>query len=138
MEPWIKSIEDYIKPDYSISLLASEKLVMDDLFTVCEQKPVYGIEDARKLHKQQWNASKYDEEKDLENGYSQSKMLEILKLRSRYISERGSTLNNPHITQSFLRSYSSKLVTIDQIKNKANRVAFINVMASAWIEHISK
>lgn len=138
MEPWIKSIEDYIKPDYSISTLASEKLVMDDLFTVCEQKPVYGIEDAKKLHKQQWNSTKYEEEKDLDDGYSQSKMLEILKLRSKYISERGSTLNNPHITQSFLKRYSSKLLTIEQMKIKAHRDAFIHAMASAWIEHVSK
>jgi hypothetical protein len=32
-------------------------------------------------------------------------MLEILRLRSSYIAERGSTLNNPHITAAHLRKF---------------------------------
>ena len=32
-------------------------------------------------------------------------MLEILKLRSQYIAERGATLNNPHITKTHLANF---------------------------------
>lgn len=138
MDPWISSIENYISPDYKISELASRKLTMEDLFEVCEQKPTYGIDDAKKLHKQQWNSQKYEDEKDVENGYTQKKMLEILKLRSKYISERGSTLNNPHITQSFLNSYSEKIVSVDQIKIKKVKDKFLSEMAEAWLKHIEK
>jgi hypothetical protein len=138
MDPWISSIEDYISPDYKISELASRKLTMEDLFEVCEQKPTYGTDDAKKLHKQQWNSQKYEYEKDVENGYSQEKMLEILRLRSKYISERGSTLNNPHITQSFINSYSGKIVTVDQIRTKKVKDKFLSEMAEAWLQHIGK
>ncbi len=42
---------------------------------------------------------------DLENGYSTSRMLEILRDRCRYLIERGSTLNNPHIPGSYFQDW---------------------------------
>ena len=43
---------------------------------------------------------------DLEGGYSPPRMLEILKDRSKYLVERGSTLNNPHIPRSYFKGWT--------------------------------
>jgi orotate phosphoribosyltransferase-like protein len=42
---------------------------------------------------------------DLFQGYSSERMLSILKDRCRYLIERGSTLNNPHIPASYFRDW---------------------------------
>ena len=38
-------------------------------------------------------------------GYSPDRMLEILKDRAKYVIERGSTLNNPHIPASYFAGW---------------------------------
>ncbi len=110
MEPWIASIEAKILPDYQLAELASRRLVLQDLFEVCEQQATYSIEDAKRLHKQQWTTEEYQAALDTDVGggrlrISQTKMLEILRLRSLYIAERGTTLNNPHITKAHLATF---------------------------------
>jgi hypothetical protein len=42
-------------------------------------------------------------------------MLKLLKLRAAYIAQRGATLNNPHVTSSFLRSFdgTDRVLTTD-------------------------
>ena len=42
---------------------------------------------------------------DKEQGYSPKRMLEILKDRGKYLIERGSTLNNPHIPTSYFKGW---------------------------------
>jgi hypothetical protein len=42
---------------------------------------------------------------DVEGGYSPAAMLKILKDRCRYLIERGSTLNNPHIPPEFFERF---------------------------------
>ncbi len=109
MEPWIASIESKVLIDFKIAARSSRHLSLDDLFEVCGEQQTYSLEDARRLHKQQWNTLEYEAALDtVENGnprISQAKMLQILRLRSKYISERGATLNNPHITKSHLRPF---------------------------------
>jgi hypothetical protein len=109
MEPWIKNIEDKIRIDFELAARASEKLELADLFKICGKKDMYEIADAKLLHKQQWNAGQYKAGRDMKVknrlGYSPKKMLEILRLRSKYISERGATLNNPHITKTHLDKF---------------------------------
>lgn len=109
MEPWIASIEAKIQIDFKIAARASRKLTLDDLFDVCGEQETYSLQEAKKLHKQQWSADEYQAALDVmtENKprISQKKMLEILQLRSKYISERGATLNNPHITGSHLKPF---------------------------------
>jgi hypothetical protein len=67
------------------------------------------VEDAKKLHKQQWTAVQYEAAIDTEEAgvprISQQKMLEVLRLRARYIAERGSTVNNPHVSKTYLRKF---------------------------------
>lgn len=106
MEPWIASIEAKIRIDFLLAARASRRLELSDLFEVCGQQESYSIEDAKRLHKQQWSAEEYGNALDWDDGkqrrYSLTAMLEILRLRSRYISERGATLNNPHIPKTHL------------------------------------
>ena len=109
MEPWISSIEKKIRIDFKIASCASRRLTLDDLFEVCGDQDTYSLEDARRLHKQQWRAEEYGAALDIAVGdqqrISQEKMLEILGLRAKYIAERGATLNNPHITKAHLDQF---------------------------------
>jgi hypothetical protein len=109
MEPWIASVEAKILIDFKLAIRASRRLILNDLFEVCGEQESYSLQDAKRLHKQQWTSEEYDAARDTEVGgerrISQTKMLEILKLRSKYIAERGATLNNPHITRSHLKNF---------------------------------
>jgi hypothetical protein len=109
LEPWIASIESKVLIDFRIAALASRHLTMDDLFDVCGNQTAYTVADAKRLHKQQWSALQYEEAIDMEvDGLpriSPRKMLEVLRLRAKYIAERGATLNNPHITSTQLSAF---------------------------------
>lgn len=110
MEPWINSIEQKILPDFQIAKLASKKLLLEDMFAVCGKKQHYTIADAKRLHKLQWSVEQYKEAEDLIVGgkrrISATRMLDIFRLRSKYIAERGATLNNPHITKAHLARFA--------------------------------
>ncbi len=110
MEPWIASIESKIAIDFALASRASRKLELDDLFDVCGRQTTYGAADAKRLHKLQWTTQQYADALDTtENGkprISQHQMLEILRLRSKYIAQRGATLNNPHVTKTHLDTFA--------------------------------
>ncbi len=110
MESWIGKVEQYIKPDFAIGDRVAEKLDFDDLYVICEKKSKYSLEDAKSLHKRQWNQEKYRSEMDETDGYTPEKMLEILKLRAIYLNQRGSTLNNPHIPKSFFANFTDRMI----------------------------
>jgi hypothetical protein len=61
---------------------------------------------------------------DLEGGYSPERMLEIFRERGRYVIERGSTLNNPHIPYS----YFDKWTTITE-----DHAVRLRELVRAWI-----
>lgn len=109
MEPWIVSIKKKILIDFKIATRSSLSLHLDDLFEVCGEQTSYSIDDAKRIHKQQWSRSEYEAAPDTTDGgerrISQLKMLEILQLRARYIAERGATLNNPHVTKRHLQPF---------------------------------
>ncbi len=141
MEPWISQIETKISLDFALAATASRKLELNDLYKICGEKTMYSLGDAKRLHKQQWSAKQYKDELDMKegriSGYSQIKMLEILRLRSKYISERGATLNNPHITKTHLAKFSGTSSEVDMtncaasireiavffVKNNPNHIA---------------
>lgn len=110
MEPWIAQIEAYISPDYRISELASAHLTIADLHTVCGEKIVYSLTDAQRIYKKQWTTGDYKEAMDKKDGYSSEKMLNILQSRLKYLADRGATLNNPHITKTFLAQFDSQRI----------------------------
>ena len=105
MEGWIARVERYIAPDFLIGERAAERLTLEDLHIICGEKPVYSRRDARTLHKRQWPEARYESELDVTDGYSPGKMLEILRLRAKYLNARGATLNNPHIPKRFFAAF---------------------------------
>jgi hypothetical protein len=117
MERWIASIEAKILIDFKLALRASRRLELADLFEVCGEQETYSLADAKRLHKQQWTAEEYAAALDVDLGaerqISQQRMLQILQLRSKYIAERGATLNNPHVTKAHLDTFagSSRVVS---------------------------
>lgn len=110
MEPWIASIEAKISIDFRLAHLASRKLELADLFEVLGEQDTYSVTDAKRLHKQQWSAQQYADARDTQVGserrFSRTGMLDILRLRARYIAERGATLNNPHITKAHFDTFA--------------------------------
>jgi hypothetical protein len=112
MEPWIASIEKKILIDFKLAGLASQRLSINDLYSLCGEQENYSIEEAKQLHKQQWSREQYEAACDIGTGKSKrispANMLELLQLRAKYISERGATLNNPHITKKHLDGFYGK------------------------------
>jgi hypothetical protein len=105
MKEWIDKMEGYIAPDYTLASRASDLLGDVDLHAVLGRKVKYTLDDAKRLHKRQWNQEQYESHMDCKDGYSSDRMLEILKLRCRYLLERGATLNNPHIPGTYFKTW---------------------------------
>jgi hypothetical protein len=133
IEPWVKSIEEKIRPDFRIAELASRRLTLADLADICGAKDAYDIADAKKLHKRQWTDAQYREAPDITVGgramLSPARMLEILQLRAKYVAERGATLNNPHIDKGFLKQYFDSRFEV-----RDNQAAAIREIARAYME----
>ncbi|MYC72471.1 MAG: hypothetical protein F4X17_17350 [Gemmatimonadetes bacterium] len=119
MESWIEQKEQYIKPDFAIGDRVAEKLDVEDLYIICEKKRKYSLEDAKSLHKRQWNQERYRSEMDDTDGYTPEKMLEILKLRAIYLNQRGSTLNNPHIPKSLFANFRDQMIDVTRFSADA-------------------
>jgi hypothetical protein len=85
------------------------------MFAIIGKKSVYTKRDAKDLHKAQYSAQRYIELMDVTeqipdgkfrpSGYTPERMLEILRDRAKYVIERGSTLNNPHIPASYFAGW---------------------------------
>ncbi len=105
MQSWIKGKEEYIKPDFQLAQIAYENLTLEDLYLVLGDKESYSLKDAKLIQKRQYPSEKYLQLQDIKNGYSKHRMLSILKDRAKYLMERGSTLNNPHIPGSYFKDW---------------------------------
>jgi hypothetical protein len=101
MAPWIQEKAEYIQPDFDIAELVPPLITMDILHAVVGEKGKYSVDDAKRLHKKQFTKEQYRDAMDVAGGYSPERMLEILRDRCRYLIARGSTLNNPHVPESF-------------------------------------
>jgi len=97
MAAWIREKWEYIRPDFEMAKLVPPLITMDAMVQDIGDKDIYSRDDAKRLHKNQYGAQRYTEMMDVPNGYSRARMLEIFRDRARYVIERGSTLNNPHI-----------------------------------------
>ena len=105
MSDWIIEKSLYIQPDLK---LREHALRGPDQSTVVElfgQREKYDLGHAQRLLKRQISKSEYLEAMDLQDGYSPQKMLELLKTRVGYLMDRGSTLNNPHIPNSYFKGW---------------------------------
>lgn len=134
MEPWIASIEAKILVDFKLALRASRRLTLADLHDICGTRETYSLDEAKRLHKQQWTTSEYNAALDVTvDGHlrmSANKMLELLQLRSKYIAERGATLNNPHITKAHLDTF----VGTNRAVQGPNWAAGVRQIASEFIQ----
>ena len=112
---------------------------LDDLFDVCGRQTTCSVEDAKRLHKLQWTSQQYADALDTtENGrprISQGRMLGILRLRSKYIAQRGATLNNSHVTKTHLHTFAGTSREV-QVPNWAASIrAIAKEFAQAHPDH---
>lgn len=132
MEPWIASVEAKIAVDHKLALIASRRLTLEDLWEVCGTQESYSLEDAKRLHKQQWTTEQYaaalDKRIDGTLRISPRGMLELLRLRAKYIAERGATLNNPHISKAHLDAFAAT----DRVVQAPNWAAGVREIASKF------
>lgn len=105
MAPWIAEKSAYIALDMRLASVASGHLTLEDLDLLFGGLKSYSLEHAQRLHKRQWTRRQYLEAMDITQGYSPKRFLEILQDRCRYLIQRGSTLNNPHIPASYFSGW---------------------------------
>lgn len=130
MEPWIADKEAYIRPDLVIAQHMPPKITEDMTVEILGEKDVYPYKDARLVMKNQWGTERYKEFMDAADGYSLGRMTEIVRLRARYVIERGSTLNNPHIGKGFFRRFEK--ITNEHASTLREEVrAYLDESASA-------
>lgn len=111
MDEWVKEKERYVKLDFELARRVPDLITVEVMFKLLGRKNVYTLDDCRIVQKKQFSANQYREEMDLEDGYSQGRMLEILRRRCAYVIRRGATLNNPHIPASFFEKFPK--ITLD-------------------------
>lgn len=135
MEPWLAKKEAQILIDFRLAGRVSRNLQLEDLFEVCGEQPSYSIEDAKRLHKQQYTAAQYAAAADIHDGrvprISQAGMLKILKERALYIAQRGATVNNPHITKSYLLPF---LGTQSEVVGRTQCAVRLRTLAEKFIK----
>ena len=107
MAPWITRIWDYVRSDFEAAQIIPALVTMDVMQKIAGQKQLYSYADARRLQKNQYTAAEYKLRMDVEKGYSAERMLAMFQERIKYLIERGSTLNNPHIPAEFFNSWVS-------------------------------
>jgi hypothetical protein len=115
MAPWIEEKWRYIRADFELAKHVPGAIGLETMFAIIGKKSAYTKRDAKDLHKSQYSAQKYAELMDVTEqipdgkvrpiGYTSERMLEILRDRARYVIERGSTLNNPHIPASYFAGW---------------------------------
>ena len=97
MKTWVDEIAGYIAPDFMLAAVVPDLIGPPEMEAILGKKPRYSLVDAQRLQKAQHKKADYFRMMDLMDGYSPKRMLAILQARCKYIIERGSTLNNPHI-----------------------------------------
>jgi hypothetical protein len=154
MRDWIVKKERYVRPDFAIAELVfglfqehMEALTMDDVFAALFP----GSEDARLLASSQeftraaaWNLQKkqlttadYKRLADVTldgdsspTAFSRRRMTELVLLRVRYLLQRGATLNNPHIPNSYFVRTKGILPYADSLTPENVRSKFIEFEAA--------
>jgi hypothetical protein len=133
MAPWIEEKWNYIAADFNLAKTLPKLMDLSTMHEIVGDKSVYTLEDAERLQKRQYSAAHYVELMDVFEeakgrkrgiGYSPARMLQMMKDRARYVIERGSTLNNPHIPATYFADW-------EQItRNHASR---LRELVKEWI-----
>lgn len=121
MAAWIEDLETYTAPDFALASKMPDLITLETLYEILGKRDVYDLRDAQRLHKRQMSIDEYKARMDLPDGYSQNRMLEILRDRGRYLIERGATLNNPHIPGSYFSGWEK--ITTEPAKRLRELVA---------------
>lgn len=105
MAPWIDATWLYIEADFRMADVVPSAVSLAEMQSIIGVMPIYGLDHARKLHKNQLSKQQYMDLMDVPSGYSPERMLEIFRKRAVYLINRGSTLNNRHIPLSYLNGH---------------------------------
>lgn len=121
MAPWIEQKAEYIRIDLQLATCVPSLIHLELLYELLGRKEVYTGEDARLLQKRQYSKLLYEDRRDLPDGYSPRRMLDILRDRCAYLIRRGSTLNNPHIPGSYFKEWEK--ITANHAKRLRELIA---------------
>jgi len=121
MGPWIEELEAYTAPDFALASKVPDLITLDTLYEILGKSEVYALKDAQRLHKRQMSLQEYRSRMDVPDGYSQDRMLQILRDRCRYLIERVATLNNPHIPGTYFAGWEK--ITTEPAKRLRELVA---------------
>jgi len=105
MAPWIAKTWEYIRRDFEMAQVIPALITMDTMTGIIGDKPYFSLADAKALQKKQYDAAGYKARMDIKGGYSRERMLELFRDRAKYVIERGSTLNNPHISPDYFKGW---------------------------------
>jgi hypothetical protein len=108
-----------------------ENVTAEDVVAALGDEPRYLYTEVRAFLKGRWRRAML-EYMDGPPGYTKAKMLEILRLRARYILDRGTTLNNPHISKSFFADFDK--ITANHAIRVREMVATAEELAAAGVE----
>lgn len=86
-------------------------------------KEVYTLDEAKAIQKRQYSSRVYRERMDRTEGYSKARMLEILADRCVYLTRRGATLINPHISPVYYSTFRELPVDPPEEAQRALRAA---------------
>src|SRR5436309_13051493 len=121
MGPWIEELEAYTAPDFALASKVPDLITLDTLYEILGKSEVYALKDDQRLDKRQMSLQEYRSRMDVPDGYSQDRMLQILRDRCRYLIERGATLNNPHIPGTYFAGWEK--ITTEPAKRLRELVA---------------
>ena len=102
MRPWFDRMASYVEPDVALARHVPRLITDATLSAVLGPENTFSQNDAKRLMKNQYSATDYLNASDrTDGGYSRRAMLRMLRERAKYVIERGSTLNNPHIPAGY-------------------------------------
>jgi len=114
MAPWVAEKEEYVRLDFALAMEVPQLIGDNTLTALLGDDQVFGLAAAQNIMKKQWRKDEYVANADLPNGeYSRERMLALLQKRSKYLIRRGSTLNNPHIPESYLMGLGLERIVKD-------------------------
>jgi hypothetical protein len=106
MKNWLDDMEAYAAPDFALAEHVPELIGPATLTAVLGEDETFTYAGARRLMKNQYRRENYRQAADLpDECYSRKAMLSMLRDRCKYLLERGSTRNNPHIPPSYFENW---------------------------------
>jgi hypothetical protein len=141
MQPWYDAMIAYAQADYEMAQCVPELITDATLSAVLGDAESFSYEEVTLLMKKQMKVAEYRAEADLNDEmYSRAAMLRLLRSRCRYLIERGSTRNNPHIPPSYFnewehieRNHAARLreMVIEALEREDAGVTTMGVSAEA-------